>query len=137
MDTENKFKAKTFWTSLVYELLADWWEGHKFPVLPLNALPKKCIIIQNQNEISTHAIFPYTTDSDICWIAYPVSNPHIDKKEKEGGLESLIKFASEYAKENKFTYAFTTSPLQKVQEALLLDGYQIGDTNVNHYLKIL
>jgi len=136
MDIENKFRFEVYPTEKVYSEIIEWWGERDFPILPLSFLPKECLITHT-DKYWTHAIFLFKTDSEICWTAFPVASPFVDKGDNEGGLEALFKFASEYAKSEGFKYVFTTSPLPKVQKSLLNEGYILGDKDVNHYLKIL
>lgn len=122
-------------TEVFYPTLKEWWTEHNFPLLGLDFLPQTVFVCYS-GFIATHAILFYNTDSGLCWIAFPTSNPFLESEAKDGGLETLLKGVSEYAKVNNYQYIFTTSPVEKVKEALLKTGFNLGDENVNHYLKI-
>lgn len=122
--------------SEVYERISTWWGKHNFPILDISFLPEQCFITSNETK-ELHACFLYETDSDLCWVAFPVSNPEATREEKEGSLEMLFKGMEEYAKHHKFKYIFTTSPHPVIQNNLIKVGYSLGDENVNHYLKAI
>lgn len=127
----NKVSTKDF-----YPILEYWWERHHFTAVSRGILPPEVFVV-SKGETPIYSMFLYETNSGLCWIAWPLSNPDVSKTEKEGGLDFLIKKVSEYAKEKGFIVSFTTSPVRPVQESLKREGYQEGDVKVNHYLKIL
>ncbi len=124
-------------TDKYYSIAKDWWEGHQFPILPRTMLPKKVMVRYNDNNEETHMIFIYHTDSELCWIGFPVSNPLLDRESKKGGLLNLIKGTIEYCKQSGFSHIFTTSPIIPIQEKLKESGFILGDNQVNHYIKNL
>ena len=120
----------------VYDKIIDWWKGHNFPPLSIDFLPEECFIISDNN-LELYAMFFYHTNSNLCWIAFPVSNPLICKEDKKNGLELLTKGIIEYSKQCGYKYVFTTSPVKIIQETLLKEGFILGDENVNHYIKLI
>lgn len=122
--------------SEVYDKISKWWGEHNFPILDISFLPEQCFITSNETK-DLHACFFYETDSDLCWFAFPVSNPDASKEEKVGSLEMLFRGMEEYAKHHKFKYIFTTSPNPVIQHNLTNVGFTTGDQNVNHYLKVI
>ena len=129
-------KVKNIKTGEFYPTLKSWWEGHNFPVLDINFLPEEVFVCYN-GDIAIYAICFYHTDSGLCWVGFPVSNPFVGKETKEDGFEKIMTAVSEYAKQAGYNYIFTTSPIKYVQDILLETGFNLGDSNVNHYLKIL
>ncbi len=120
----------------IYEKVCSWWMYHNFPTLPIDFLPFEAFTISN-DEIELYTVFLYVTDSSLCWLTFPVSNPEATFEEKQGAMEQLFKEVGEYAKKEGYKFMFTTSPLLRVQEALIASGFSLGDENVNHYMKLL
>lgn len=120
-----------------YDMLSQWWKGHKFPIVASDMLPEKIMLTRNNDNVLTHAMFVYETNSDLCWLAFPVSNPSLTRPQKKGCLEAMMKASIEYCKQLGFKYVFTTSPVEAIQTKLTSVGFQLGDENVNHYLKII
>ena len=129
-------KVKNVKTNMFYPTMKAWWEGHNFPVLDRNFLPEEVFVCYN-GHIAIYSICFYHTDSGLCWIGFPVSNPDVDKETKEGGFSNLLEAVSEYAKQCGYNFMFTTSPIKHVQDILVSSDFNLGDENVNHYLKIL
>lgn len=128
--------VKNYKTEDIYDTVVSWWVGHSFPPLSIDFLPTECFIISNEGK-QLYAMFFYHTNSNLCWFAFPVSNPDLTKEEKGNGLLKLIEGMTEYAVQNGYKFIFTTSPVKPVQDCLLENGFQLGDVNVNHYVKII
>lgn len=128
--------VKSILTEDFYGTLKLWWEEHKFPTLDISFLPEQFFVCYN-GHVATHAMCVYQTDSGLCWTAFPTSNPLISHETKQGGLDVLMEGVTRYAKEEGYKYIFTTSPVKRVQEALVASGFNLGDENVNHYIKII
>ncbi len=124
-------------TDTIYSTAVDWWKGHNFPNISRDMLPETAIVSTNKEGDKTHMMFLYHTDSNLCWIAFPISNPKLSRDSKKGNLASIMKGAVAYCKELGFKYIFTTSPITSVQEKLIDAGFQTGDKEVNHYIKVL
>lgn len=118
----------------VYDKIIDWWKGHNFPPLSIDFLPEECFIISDNN-LELYAMFFYHTNSNLCWIGFPVSNPNVHSEFKKDGLEKLIKGMLEYSKQCGYKFMFTTSPIKPVQKALMNLEFVLGDEQVNHYIK--
>lgn len=120
----------------IYKKVYKWWQAHHFPALPLDFLPFEAFTISN-DEIELYTVFLYVTDSSLCWLTFPVSNPLASYKEKQGAMKQLFNDVGQYAKKEGYKFMFTTSPLPVVQNALIEAGFSLGDQNVNHYMKLL
>jgi len=129
--TTKKYKSVE-----IYDRVCGWWRAHNFPILPINFLPFEGFIISNE-DTELYAVFLYVTDSDLCWLTFPVSNPIASYEEKRGAMEQLFQDVGNSAKDAGYNFMFTTSPLASVQEALIGAGFTLGDENVNHYMKLL
>lgn len=129
-------KTIRYRTMEIYIKVCEWWKAHNFPILPPDFLPFEGYII-SKDDIELYAVFLYVTDSSVCWLTFPVSNPEATHEQKEGAMEQLFKDVAEDAKKEGFKFMFTTSPLPQVQKALLGAGFQLGDQNVNHYMKLI
>lgn len=132
----SRFKVKMYKSEEMYDEICDWWSGHNFPKLPIGFLPEECFVASKQEE-DMYAVFLYHTDSQLCWLAFPVSNPKIPYEEREGGLSKLIEAVTVYAKKAGYEFIFTTTPLESVKKALVQNEFAVGDEGVNHYIKIL
>lgn len=129
-------KTTRYRTMDIYIKVCEWWKAHGWPMLAPDFLPFEGYII-SKDEVELYAVFLYVTDSSVCWLTFPVSNPEATHEQKQGGLEQLFLDVAEDAKKEGFRYMFTTSPLPRIQEALINTGFNLGDQNVNHYMKLL
>lgn len=120
-----------------YDLVTQWWVGHKFPIVPVDMLPEHLFVTYNSSGELTHFMFIYHTNSNLCWLAFPVSNPNLSKEDRKGCLEGMMKASVEYCKQMGFRYIFTTSPVESIQSKLTSVGFELGDEGVNHYIKML
>jgi len=120
-----------------YDTMCEWCKGHNFPEVSLSLMPKNIFVCHSDKGEPIYSICFYYTDSRLCWIGWPVSNPSANKEDKKGGLEFLINKVNKFAKDEGFKVVFTTSNTRAVESALLNSGYGVGDTEVKHYLKEL
>lgn len=126
--------TKILRTSDIYSDLTKWFEGHDFPIIDQGFLSDE-IMVCFCNNVPAYTINIYHTNSELCWIAFPLSNPFLSKDEKKGGFDFLFEECIKFAKECGYKYIFTTSPVEIVQNKLIEHGFTIGDVNVNHYIK--
>lgn len=129
-------KIKIHQQEEVYDILTNWMRGHNFPEIAIDMLSSKIFVCYN-NEIPIYAISFYDTNSRLCWIGFPLSNPYVTKKGKEGGLDELLKYVEKYAIDGHYRLMFTTSSVSIIDDVLKNNGFILGDEKVNHYIKQL
>lgn len=128
--------VKQIKTENIYEMLKDWWLGNNFPVVSPSMLPETTFVCYNDEGIPVYAMCFYHTDSKLCWIGWQIKNP--DKTvDTEGCFEYLFESVEDYSKQCGYHVMFTTSNTPPVEKELKNQGYSSGDTNVNHYIKII
>ena len=115
--------------------ILEWCRGHNFP-LNLNMLPENTFVYYVE-DVPVYSVCFYNTDSYLAWLAYPLSNPFCYKELKEGGLNRLFQYVSEYAKSLNYAFLFTTSNTVAIENELKSTDFSQGDETVNHYFKIL
>ena len=123
-------------TKEYYPLLQKRWKSHNFPDVHILSLPENVFVASNEYG-DVYSCFMYLTNSKMVYIAYPLSNLEIPKENREGGLEYLIENMLEFAKDRGYLIAYTTSPIKPVQDALLSEGFVVGDPSVVQYFKII
>ena len=117
--------------------MCEWCDGHNFPKISPSMLPEYTFVCYNNNGDETYSICFYNTDSGIAWIGWELSNPELNKEEKKGCFDFLLEIIEKHSKENGYHIVFTTSDTPPVEDLLKRRGFDVGDTNVNHYLKTL
>ena len=110
---------------------------HHFPRINDKVLPELAFAVYNEDDIILYSFWLFRTDSLLAWLAFPVSNNAIPYKKREGAFEFLLEQISNYAKKKGILTLFTTSNTEGVIQPLLKNGFDLGDTNVSHYIKKL
>jgi len=123
-------------TDKIYELLQAWWITHTKTGIPRSFLPENTFVCENEGE-PIYAICVYNTDSDLCWIGWPVVNPLATEEQKKGCLKFLFEEVEKECKEGGYKVIFTTSGTPAIEHILKQCEFQVGDTGVNHYVKLL
>jgi hypothetical protein len=120
-----------------YPIMKSWFREHNFPILDEDFLSTITMVRYTKENQPSHCISVYHTSSKLCWIGFPLSNPYINKEEKEGGIEELLQEVEIVAKGFGYKYIFTTSMDKKLQDKFSNSGFSVGDEGVNHYIKII
>ena len=123
-------------TREIYGMMKDWWIGNKFQVVSPSMLPQTTFVCYNDDDEPIYTTCFYHTDSNLCWFGWELKNP--DKSvDRAGGLKYLLESMEEHARQQGYQIMFTTSHTQPIEKILSEVGFVVGDTNVNHYLKVL
>jgi len=118
-----------------YPKLVSWWINRDWPVPEIDFLPEKGIIITGDKDIC--AGFLYRSDSKLCWIGWPISDPNSDKLERREAVKVMWKKLEELARSLDYKWIWSFSGVPSVQSDFLKNGFNIGDPNVNTYIKRL
>jgi hypothetical protein len=135
MDSRYITRVKT---SDFYPRMKDRCKAYSFPEVSPSMLPEYTLIISDRGtDVELYSVCFYNTDSNLAWLGWELGNHEAPKELKKGALSQLIKGAEAYAKELGYDILFTTSKTKPVIQALRGLGFVEGDTDVNHYLKLL
>lgn len=115
-----------------YPEVKQWWEGHKWPVIPFQMLPKTGYIIEN-----VCAGWLYRSDSPICWVEWIISNPASEKIIRNESLNLLIDTLINKAKSEGFSHVFTSVKHPGLIKRYESHGFTIQDSNVTHMIRSL
>lgn len=126
-------KTRASRTLSFYPMYKKWCCLHNFPILEEQNTPQYIYITYNDQNTPIYCCFLWNTDSRMCIIGYPVSNPEVEYKEKEGGLEHLFQTIKENIA-GIYDLIWTTSATPRIIEVLEKVGFELGDQNVNHYI---
>jgi len=118
----------------IYEAMC---KKHKFPAFAYPILPQSCFVCYNENKEVLYSMWAYNTDSSLIWLAFPVSNLDIKPEDRIGAFDYLISEIEEWAKQQNYLFVFTTTGNDSVVNALVNNEFKVGDTNVDHYYKII
>lgn len=116
----------------IYQTVTKWWIKRNFPIVAYPLLPETAYVYTVGDE-DVAIVFLYKTDSTLVWSAYPTTNPESSKEFREKGLLELNQVIVE---DNHDMLVFTTTSNPRIEQSLIKAGYEKGDENVNHYVKI-
>lgn len=98
-------RIERFSPEIHYKVISEWWEAHKWPVIPLDVLPPTGFVAFDGEPAG--AVWLYKTDSIICWPEWMVVNPHLPRNIRDSAIESLLDAVLEEAQTQGFKQIFT------------------------------
>jgi hypothetical protein len=108
MEMEPKARSDFFPTEMIYETACKFWDENNWPRIPFDSLPDTGIGTYFEEDGDILAIaFIYATDSNLSWFEWLTCSVECRKDKRSQILNSTIKFAEDFAKENKLVL-FTT-----------------------------
>jgi len=113
-----------------HEVIAEWWKGHGWPVIPPPMLPRTGIIVDGYC-----AGFLYRTDSAVAIFEWIVANPASDKIERAKALDTLIEAALAEAKSMGAVAVFTMAKHPKLLSRYEQHGFQRTDEGMTHMVR--
>lgn len=120
-----------------YPMYEAMCKKHDFPAFSYPLLPDSAFVCYNEDGIVLYSIWAYNTDSSLLWIAFPISNLDIKPENRIGGFDFLISEIEKWAKRQDYLMILTTTGNKSVVKALENNEFKVGDTNVDHYYKII
>ena len=130
-------KVNIIKTQEFYSTMVEWWKVQNFGQVSPSMLPEYTFVCYNDKDIPVYSMCFYHTDSNLCWIGWQLANPEVKKEDKKGCFKYLFEQVEEHAKAWGYQIMFTTSNTPSVEATLKDCNYNIGDTNVNHYIKLI
>jgi len=127
-------EVEIFKTEDVYPQMIDWFKGHNFPIIDRESLPEHTFVCFSDDNDPIYSVCFYKTDSRLAWIGWELSDPHLSKSKKEGGLTYLLKEVCKYAKELGYQTIITTSGSYSVKKSLEESEFKLADKNINQYM---
>lgn len=120
-----------------YETFCKWLDLHHFNRINELILPENVFVAYDKDDYPIYCIWIYFTDSKLAWVAFPASNKNIAYKKRQYGLDYLIKYVCNYAKKKGILTLITTSGTDSVIESLVKNEFEVGDTNISHFVRKL
>lgn len=125
-----------------HEMLATWWKGHGWDVVPAAILPKLGAVAFYSNRVDQHedlpvvAAFLYMDNSvGVCWLEWLVSNPQAPKLHVLRAIDAVIGFLTEEAKRLDYGVMITTCRQESLVRFYEKAGFQVTDKGVTHLIK--
>lgn len=121
-----------------YEEMVRWGKFWRFPLPPKEFLPDDATggVMIECDGIPCCAGFLYFTNSGACWLEYVVSNPDVkDKEMRQASLNVLIDNLVFWAKDNGYTWIFTSVKNPHLINKYLEHGFEIGSNGTTEMIK--
>lgn len=125
-----------------YEMLKEWWGFWRFPAPSIKALPQydlSCFngVIASEEGKDLACGFMYTTNSDMVWIEFIVTNPNTTAEERNKAILSVLDELSLSAKALGYSIAFSSIKNENLINKYVENGFSIGTRGTTELIKIL
>lgn len=114
-----------------YDIVGSWWKKHKSLIPQREYLPETGLIVFVDDKPVCSG-FIYKTDSVICILAWVVCNPDANKKERDSGLNYLIKSFVQWSEKAGFKIIHTSVGGEKYLQRLEDEGFTRTDKGKTH-----
>ena len=106
-----------------YHDIYDWWKSWKWEPVSPKFLPPTGLMVENIGK-KICCCFIFRTDSAWCIIDYFIMNPKVNKSERNGCIDFLIKEALKKAKNMGYEIASTMTSNNNLLSKLKKSGYE-------------
>jgi hypothetical protein len=122
-----EFDPKQHWP-----LLQLWWTERKFPVYPLELLPRTGFVVKiNDQEVC--AGFLTMTDCRVASIGHLVSDPRVPGEYRNEGLDVLLANLCDIARQRDCLMVFMSTNIESLKERFLKHNFKLTDEYVSIY----
>ncbi len=128
-------KTKRLQLDKFYPIYVEMCKAHDFGIMPIKSIDEAYGIFEDDKLL--YSIFVYPTFSDMALLGFPVSNKAIDSKYREGALDQMFNDLSDIFADRGYRILWTTSATERVIDSLKSTKFQLGDKNVDTYIKVL
>ena len=118
-----------------FPTFTQWSLKQGFPTLHIDNVEE--VFVCSVDDTDVYSCFVWNTGSAMCLVGFPVKNPFVPYKVREGGLQVLFSKMAEALKKRGYTKMWTTSGTKQVEQALKENDFTLADTNVNVYIKLM
>jgi hypothetical protein len=123
-----------------YNTIVDWWKSWPdWEPLAIDLLPENGtggIMIEKNNKPIV-AGFLYTTNSNICWMEWIISNPDYKEKDKSEAIELLISKLEQWAIDKGFKVILSIGRSKGLLKKHKKLGYHVEDKPSYEICKII
>lgn len=120
-----------------YPTVSDWWNGHGWPAVPENMLPKLGVIAEDEGEGIAAAWLYMDNSVGVCWLAWFVGNPDATGKEIIQANRIICQFLEEEALRMDYGVMMTTCRQDSLSKLYQKNGFKRADAGVIHLAKVL
>ena len=125
-----------------YEMLREWWGFWRFPAPSIKALPQYDLgkfngVIASEGGKDLACGFMYTTNSNMVWIEFIVTNPKTSSEEREEAILSVLEQLSLSAKHLGYSILFSSLKSESLIDKYKKNGFIEGTKGTPELIKIL
>lgn len=118
-----------------HAMLATWWEGHDWPVVPQAILPKLGIIVEDDAGQGLCAGWLYMDNSvGVCWLDWVVTNPAALPMACVRSISQLVTFMTDRAVELDYGVMITACRQPTLTRLYQRNGFTVTDRSVTHLI---
>lgn len=114
-------EARRFNPETDYQDLCRWWDAYKIPHTPKESLPKVGVIVPG-----ICADFIYQTDSDIIFLEGLISNPKVNREDKEKAFDLAMERIVAECKGLGYKHIVTLTEFPRVVEIARRLGFKVN-----------
>jgi len=122
-----------------WPIIKDWWSYHFDSSPEKESFPDNGLsgVIAEKKGIPVSACFIYTTNSDIAFLEWILSNPKYNEKDRSNIIDSMLIAAENIIRSQGFKYIFGFTTKQRLAERLERLGHTITNTSSFELIKSL
>jgi hypothetical protein len=117
-----------------HPMLARWWTGHGWNVVPAVILPKLGVIAEMDGEDMAAAFLYMDNSVGVCWLEWLVTNPSAKPFPAIRCVSQVIGFLRERALELDYGVMMTTCRQSSLARLYERNGFQKTDSGVTHLM---
>ena len=107
-----------------YEIIREWFNGHSFPVVPYETMPKSSTFISYLDGVPTLATCLYVAkDAPMALVAFFVANPAQDYDKRTDSFMELNQYITHYCNENGVFALLTFAGTKPLIDRLQMFGF--------------
>jgi hypothetical protein len=110
-----------------YGSICDWWRRQGWEPIPLDMLPKTGLVVEEKG-LPLAAGFLYSSDANISWFEFMVTNPDTEKRVNLKAINLLVESILKRSKEMGYPLCFTSTIRPGLVRIYKKHGFQVGDT---------
>lgn len=115
-----------------HDMVAGWWRGWNWPVIPPRALPRIGVIVC-KGELPIAAMWLYQSDCCVAMIGFFITNPTATAREHQEALDTGISTLTGIADDLGYTTIFATVTKSGLAKALQKQGFGYREKATNLY----
>lgn len=115
-----------------YPTVVEWWNQHKWIVIPENALPVHGMIVDD-----VACAWLYLADGGLCLLEWYISNKDANREDRGEALELIIDELIKIAEDKNQMYIISSVMIPRLAKRLEDKGFQVTDKNMTNLVRAI